>query len=62
MGVHDGGFARAGEEGQGGGLDRGGRHAGTLDHLPEMAAKAEAGDVGGCAQAVGDSEVGGVDG
>ena len=59
VGVHDGGLARAGEEGQGGRVD-GGSHAGALDHLPEMAAQAEAGDVGGCAQAVGDSEVGGV--
>ena len=59
VGVHGGRFARAGEEGEGGGVDRGG-NARTFDHLPEMAEETEPGDVGGGAQAGGDGEVGGV--
>ena len=59
VGVEGGGFEGAGEEGQAGGVDGGG-DAGAFDHFPEVAGEAEAGDVGGGAQAVGDGEVGGV--
>ena len=59
VGVHGGGFARAGEEGEGGGVDGGG-DAGAFDHLPEVAEEAESGDIGGGAEAGGDGEVGGV--